>query len=113
MRVMYTGAGKKQELDAQKITYTGKGNDPQIMKVVVLLFLLGLPFFIFGVYKYAVYRNLPLGPPPSVKGVPDRAFSPAEYAEFNSNKTHFYVGLVVGVFGAALGAGAYLLYKRR
>jgi hypothetical protein len=113
MRVFYTGSGKKQELDATKITYSGKSNDPQKMKVIVMLVILALPFAIFGVYKYAVYRNLPLGPPPSVKGVADKAYSPAEYAQFNSNKTNFYLGLVVGAFGVALGGGAYLLYKRR
>ena len=41
MRVLWSGEGKKQELDALKITHTSKGNNPQIMTVVVMLFILG------------------------------------------------------------------------
>ena len=114
MRILWSGEGKKQELDATKVTYTGKGNNPQIMSVVVLLFLLGLPFALFGAYKYMKYRNLPMEPPAQLdKNAPPSAFSRAQIEQFNSNKTNFIVGVVAGVFGIALGGGAYLLYKRR
>jgi hypothetical protein len=113
-RVVWTGEGKKQELDATKITYTNKGNNPQIMKVVVLLFLLGLPFFIFGAYRYVKLRNLPMEAPEAVKGgPPPTAYTRAQMEQFQSNKKNFIVGVVVGAFGAALGGGAYLLFKRR
>jgi hypothetical protein len=113
MRVLWSGDGKKQAIDADKITYTGKGNNPQIMTVVVMLFLLGLPFFIFGAYKYVKYRNLPMEVPAAVKGAPETAYTAAQKKAFDSNKNNFILGVVVGVFGAALGGGSYLLYKRR
>ncbi len=113
MRVVYSGAGKRQELEAAKVTYSNKGNDPKTMKAVVLLFVLALPFVIFGAYKYVTYRNLPMEPPPEVKGMPAKAYTKAEYEQFASNKTNFIVGIIVGVFGAALGGAGYLLYKRR
>jgi hypothetical protein len=113
LRVLYSGEGKKQEIEATKITYTNKGNDNRTMTVVVILFLLGLPFAIFGAYKYLTYRNLPKEPPAEVQGVPARTYTRLEYEQFASNKKNFIVGVVVGAFGVALGGGAYLLYKRR
>lgn len=113
LRVVFTGEGKKQELEAAKVTYTSKGNNPQIMKTVVLLFVLALPFLIFGAYKYITYRNKQMDPPAEVKGAPPSAFSRAQIEQFASNKKNFIVGVVGGVFGAALGAGAYLLYTKK
>jgi hypothetical protein len=113
-RVIYTGEGKKQEIDALKITYTNKGNHPRLMRIVVTLFLCGLPFFLFGVYRYATLRNAPMDVQidPTTKK-PSRAYSKAQLEELSSNKRDFIVGVIVGCFGAALGGGAYLILRRR
>jgi hypothetical protein len=113
VRILWSGDGKKQELDALKVTYTNKGNNPKLMPVIALLFVLGLPFALFGAYRYYTMRNLPMEPPAEVKGQPTKEFSKLERDQFAANKKGFILGIVAGAFGAALGGGAYLLYKRR
>jgi hypothetical protein len=112
-RVLWSGDGKKQELDSTKISYSGKSNDEKKMKLIVLLVLLGLPLFLIGFYNYYSYRDKPMGPPPEIKGVPQKPLTKKDFDTFASNEQHYIIGIVLGVFGAAFGGGAYLLYKRR
>jgi hypothetical protein len=112
-RVLWTGDGKKQELDSTKISYSGKSNDEKKMKLIVLFVLLGLPLFLVGAYNYYSYKDKPTGPPPEVKGVPQKPLTKKDYDTFASNQQHVVIGIVLGLFGAAFGGGAYLLFKRR
>ncbi len=112
-RVLWSGDGKKQELDSTKISYSGKSNDEKKMKLIVLLVLLGLPLFLVGLYNYWSYKDKPMGPPAAIKGVPQKPLTKKDYEVFASNQQHYIIGIVLGVFGAAFGGGAYLLYKRR
>jgi hypothetical protein len=45
--------------------------------------------------------------------VKQKLYTPNEMREFKNNQTQLIVGIVLGVFGAAFGGVAYLLYKRR
>jgi hypothetical protein len=112
-RVLWSGDGKKQELDSTTITYSGKSNDEKKMKLIVLLVLLGLPLFLVGLYNYYSYRDKAMEPPAEIKGVPQKPLTKKDYETFSSNKTHYVVGVTLGLFGALFGGGAYLLYKRR
>src|SRR5262249_9569950 len=99
--------------DSTKISYSGKSNDEKKMKLIVLLVVLGLPLFGFGLYNYYTYRDKPMEAPAEIKGVTQKALTQKDVNTFASNKQHYIIGIVLGVFGAAFGGGAYLLYKRR
>jgi hypothetical protein len=113
LRLIYTGEGKKQELDSTKVTYSGKSNDEKKMMLIVLLAVLALPLLGYGLYSYYTYRDKTMEAPAEIKGVTHKPYTKKDYADWASNKQHFVIGIVVGVFGAAFGGGAYLLYKRR
>ncbi len=113
LRLIYSPHGKKQELDSTKVTYSGKSNDEKKMMLIVLLAVLALPLLGFGVYNYYSYRDKPMEPPAAIKGVPQKPLTKKDMDTFASNQQHFIIGIVLGVFGAGFGGGAYLLYKRR
>lgn len=115
LRVIWSGDNPKRpkEIDASKIQTAVKGYHQKMILVMLLLALLGAPFLAIGGYKYWTYKDKPTEPPPAVKGVKQKLYTPNEMREFSNNKTQKIVGLVLGIFGAAFGAGAYLLYKRR
>jgi hypothetical protein len=113
LRVMYAPEGKKQEMDSTKIGFTTKANDGKIMGLIIILVLVGLPFFGIGLYNYYHYKDTPMSKPEPIKGVPEKMYTKAELSTFSSNKQHYVIGIVLGLFGAAFGGAGYLLYKRR
>lgn len=115
LRVIWSGDNPKKpkEIDATKITTSVKGYHQKFVMVMLIMGLLGAPFLAIGGYKYYVYRNTPTEPPPAVKGVKQKLYTPNEMREFTNNKTQKIVGIVLGIFGAAFAGAAYLLYKRR
>jgi len=115
-RVIYSGSGKKQELDAAKITYSGKGVNKQFLALMLVFGVIGAPFLAVGGYLGFVYKDdvkYPKGPPPEVKGQPKKPVTQKQLDEFADNKLKFVLGLTLLGFGAIMGGGAYLLYKRR
>ncbi len=62
-RIIYTGTGKRQEIEGGKIKAKAKGLNQRILAACGLLLLLGLPFFIIGLVKYVGYRNEPTSKP--------------------------------------------------
>lgn len=115
LRVVWSGDNPKKPktIDASKIQTSVKGYHQKVIMVMLLLTLLGAPFLAIGGYKYYHYKDKPTEPPPAVKGVKQKLYTPNEMREFSNNKTQKIVGLVLGIFGAAFGGAAYLLYKRR
>ncbi|HKA91667.1 MAG TPA: hypothetical protein VKE22_28585 [Haliangiales bacterium] len=116
MRVFYSGGAKKQELDASKITYSGKGVNKQFLALMLVFGVVAAPFLIIGGYLGYVYKDdtkYPKGPPPEVKGQPKKPVTQKQLDEFADNKLKFILGLTLLGFGAIMGGGAYLLYKRR
>jgi hypothetical protein len=116
MRVLYSGGAKKQELDASKITYSGKGVNKQFLALMLVFGVIGAPFLVIGGYMGYVYKDdqkYPKGPPPEVKGQPKKPVTQKQLDEFGENKLKFILGLTLLGFGAIMGGGAYLLYKRR
>jgi hypothetical protein len=114
--VLYTGAGKKQELDAAKITYSGKGVNKQFLALMLIFGVIGAPFLIIGGYMGYTYKDdqkYPKSPPPEIKGQPKKPVTQKQLDEFGENKLKFILGLTLLGFGAIMGGGAYLLYKRR
>jgi hypothetical protein len=112
-RVMYKGSGKKQELESSKLTYSGKRNDPTIMKLLVLFVLIALPFLIVGGLQTYRYKDLPKGPDKAAKGQLQKPYSPVQLQQFADNKRDFIIGIGLVAFGAIFAGAAYLLYKRR
>jgi hypothetical protein len=112
-RVMYSGSGKKREIDAAKIGYVGKGFHKKNVMVMLIVGLLGLPFLGVGVYKYYTHKDLPTKPPEVVKGQRQKPITQKDLATFQNNKNQQIIGIVLGAFGALFGGAAYLLYKRR
>jgi hypothetical protein len=115
LRVIWAGenAKKPKEVDAAKITYIAKGFHQKFVKLMLIFGLIAAPFLGIGVYKYWAYRNKPMEPPEKVEGQKVKPLTQNDLKTFQDNKTNFVVGIVLGVFGAALGGVAYLLYKRR
>jgi hypothetical protein len=112
-RVMYSGSGKKQEMESNKLTYSGKRNDPKIMQLMVVLALFALPFIIVGGLKYWHYKDLPTAAPDPVKGQPVKPLSQKQIQTFEDNKFNKWLGIGLIGFGALFGGSVYLLYKRR
>jgi hypothetical protein len=108
-RVVWSGSGKKQELEASKIKAKTKGLNQRILGACALLVVLGLPFVIIGLVKYVGYRNEPWSKPPEMKKVVTKA----DEETWANNKTNFILGVGMGVFGVACGAAAWFLIKRR
>jgi hypothetical protein len=115
LRVLWSGDNPKKpkEVDAAKITYVAKGFHQKFVKLMLIFGLLGAPFLGIGVYKYWTNRNLPMEPPEKVEGQKMKPLTQNDLKVFQSNKNNFVIGIVMGVFGAAMGGVAYLLYKRR
>lgn len=115
LRVIWGGDNPKKpkEIDAAKITTSVKGYHQKFVLVMLLLALLGAPFLGIGAYKWYSYRDKPTEPPPAVKGVKQKMYTPNELREFKNNGTQKIVAIVLAAFGAAFGGVAYLLYKRR
>jgi hypothetical protein len=113
LRVIWSGDGKKKELDSAKIGTVAKGFHQKFVMVMIIMGLVALPFLAFGGYKYYSYKDKPTEPPPVVKGQKVKPLTQNDLAELANNKTQKIVGLVLIGFGAAFGGVAYLLYKRR
>jgi hypothetical protein len=116
LRVLWAGennAKKKKELDAAKITYVAKGFHQKFVMLMLIFGLLGAPFLGIGAYKYWTYRNKPTEPPKVEKGQKAKPLTQNDLKVFEDNKSNLVIGIVLGVFGAAMGGVAYLLYKRR
>jgi hypothetical protein len=112
-RVMYSGSGKKQEMESGKLTYSGKRNDPKIIQLMVILALFALPFVIVGGLKFLHYKDLPTSAPEPVKGQPVKPLSQKQIQEFEDNKFNKWLGIGLLGFGALFAGSVYLLYKRR
>src|SRR5262249_5744220 len=97
MRVIYSGDGKKRQLEANQINLTTKSNDPKIMSIIVLLVLLGLPFFLVGGYKYLTYKNTQMEPVKAKEGMPPPpVYSRRDLETFSDNRQNYVMGLVLG-----------------
>ena len=115
-RVFYSGGKKQQELDAAKITYTGKGVNKQFLALMLVFAVVGAPFLAIGGYMSYTYKDdqkYPKSPAAEVKGQPVKKYTQKQLDQFSENKTKFILGITLLAFGALMGAGAYLLYKRR
>jgi hypothetical protein len=112
-RVMWSGDGKKKEIESQKIVTVAKGFHKKFMMVMLIMGLLGAPFLLIGGIKYYTYKDKPTEWPKPVKGQVQKKPTANELAELANNKTQKIVGIVLIAFGAAFGGVAYLLYKRR
>jgi hypothetical protein len=104
---------KKKELDAAKLNFIAKGFHQRFVMLMLIFGLVGLPFLAFGAHRYYVYRDKPTEPPKVEKGQKAKPLTQNDLKMFRDNKTNFVVGIVTGVFGAALVGVAYLFYKRR
>jgi hypothetical protein len=113
LRVLWSGDGKKKELDSGKITKVAKGFHQKFVMVMVIMGLVALPFVITGAYKYYSYKDEPTEPPPVVKGQKQKPLTQNDLIVLQNNKTQQIVGLVLIGFGGLFGGVAYLLYKRR
>jgi hypothetical protein len=113
-RLVWTGgSGKKKEVDAAKIHYAGKGFHRKFVTILLVCVLVGAPFFLVGALKYYGYKDKPTGPPPAVKGMPQKPITAKDKRDFQHNQQQQILGIVLGVFGAAFLGVGYLLYKRR
>lgn len=113
LRVQWTGENKKKELDAAKIGFTGKGFHKKFMTLMLLFGLIGLPFFAYGGYTFYTYKDKPTEAPKVEKGQKSKPLTQKDLQVFADNRSKQIIGIVTGIFGAALVAVAYLLYKRR
>jgi hypothetical protein len=117
-RVVWTGdaapgSKKKREIEAGKISYSGKGFHKKKMTVMLILGLLGAPFFIVGGLKYYSYKDKPTERPAKIEGMPQKPATKKELADYQHNKQQKMLGIGLGIFGAAFLGIGYLLYKRR
>lgn len=112
-RLIFVSDGKKREVPADKITFAGKGFHKKFMLIMLVLGLIGAPFFGYGAYTYYTSKDKPTEPPAVVKGMPRKPVTAKDLADYARNKNQKILGIVVGVFGAAFLGVAYLLYKRR
>jgi hypothetical protein len=112
-RLIWTGGGKKRELDAAKITYSGKGFHQKFVLAMFIFGLLGAPFFAFGAYKFYTYKDKPTEPPAQVEGMPRKPITAKDKMDYQHNRQQQILGIVLGVFGAAFLGVGYLLYRKR
>ena len=116
LRVIWAGEGakpKKKEVDAAKITYVAKGFHQKFVMLMLIFGVLAAPFLGIGAYKYWTYRNKPTEAPKVEKGQKAKPLTQNDLKVFQDNKANLVMGIVMGIFGAAMGGVAYLLYKRR
>jgi len=113
-RVIYAPVGKKKkEIPADKIHFSGKGFHQQFIVLMVIFALLGAPFLLIGGLKYYSYKDKPTEPPAKVEGMPQKPLTKQDAEMYANNKQQQIIGIVLGIFGAAFGVVAFLLYKRR
>ncbi len=103
-RVVYFGKDGRQEIDVEKVGFTGRLSGRPFLPLCIFLVIFGLPLLLWGAYLWY-----------SVKDMKTFAEAPpiTEEVDYEDPAITRYKAIALGVVGGALVGGAYLLIKKK